>query len=1148
MECPKCGLAIDDNVMVCPNCKKVLKLVCPICKTINNSNTCKKCGYVIISKCHNCGKINQTISKKCKKCGFDTEKSVILNEANSDDYVLMNIEFPNLDDMKHLLGSAKLFNKFKINLDKIISDYAKSAGLRRQIINKTTVIRFYKDYTFNSSVDSAVQGAIELLNRITAMNCKLSGKKDATLKCNMFLFKRNVENDPNDINLDFSINLINQDTKNKNNKILNTFQVLIDEEVNKAINRKYKVFSLNSVLIDDKMVMISEMDLREFVKVEYPQEEDDDEIKIPNFVQNMLLEQDKLDSEILSGVNLHNSISDIIYDLDKINFKEICCEFIQTENVDAIFHVMNIFQSKPKGIVAIKAPEIYRPYTLKILNAVAEIGKFNNIISITCYDEMKYAPYSFFRELVSAIFEYTVSQKLFFQNDFSMFVNIDPEGLIKDLITMNIRETENPEDTRYTFFNIFLTLLQVIPKTLIFIEDFDKIDASSYDVLKYMFSAFEQLDISFLVSYDKSFSLHKNCHFLLRKPFYTEISLKATSFEKLIEDNKIYFKNILDNFYFQRIAKYSCGSSLFIDIALQYLIESGVFVADNESINMINPKTIIIPSNLDKLISRRLSLLQDDTETIKFLVSIVLIGTRVDIITVESLGYKNYAKIIEKLSDMGYVYEYNNCLYFPNYNLLRRNLLSTISPITLKKAARELLDKIYNNADMPSTSEAYLHSILGENETERKEWEALAQVNLTLGDFSSYVNCVWKIIELLDNAESTEQIEDIEQYKLSFYECIAENLYDYIPEKTYLIADTTLRNIEKTGDTDKIIQLCNKMIMGAIASGDYNKALELIHKVLALLPASSINPADANFNHYYFLISLIHIQILFNIGALIDCLDVGYKVLNVINNSTLDILKPDYYTEDDFKILITDAIGFVALANVLLLTGSCCEFLKILRNELDFVPQSYDLFIILENILRGNCNSVNIGHVSENDKFGSILISLINAFTGKESEFPENIYSAKIMARDLNLHQLELFADLMIGYAYVKIQSYQKAEYIIYEIIKETSKNGMSVLLYIAWYIMSELYLRQEKYDVAFGILNNSLIQLEKNNIAGEYILMLFKYNMYKIMMFRKEFESADICLSHAKYIAQKFGINFNFDTDPAHYVQIEDNDKTGDV
>ncbi len=1142
MECPKCGLEIDDKAMVCPNCKKVLKLACPICKTINTTNTCRKCGYTIITKCHNCGKINQTISKKCRKCGFDTEKSVIMNESNADDFAILTIDFPNMDEMKTCLGSAKLLNKFKVSLDKIIVDYTKSIGLRRQIIGKTYVIRCDKDYTFNSSASTAVKTAIELLNLITAMNCKLTKKKNATVRCNMFILKRNIEDDPNNLDSGYNISLLNQNANKRTEKILNTFQVLTDDHVADSISGDYKISPLNSVMVNDEMLMFYEVDLREHVTVEWPEDDEDKEIEVPNFVQNMLIEQDKMDGEALNNLDSPGD-PDAIYDIETINFDEINCEFIRTENIDVLYYIMNKFQTIPKGIVTIKTAEMYKPYTLKVLNAVGETGKFENIISLTCYDEMKYSPYSFFRDLVSAIFEYTVSQKLFFENDFSMFSSVDPDGLIRDLITLKKRDGSNNEDTRYVYFDIFLTLLQIIPKTLIFIEDFEKIDSSSYDVLKYLLEAFEQLDISLLISHNKDFSLHKDCHFLLSKPYYTEITLKPTSFEKLIEENKIFYRNILNNFYFQRVAKYACGSSLFIDIAIQYLVESGVYAMDEDSIEMVDPKTIIIPSSLDKLVARRLNLLQDDASAMKFLTSIVLLGTRIDLGTVQSLGYENVDELIEKLSDMGFLYQYNNCIYFPNYNLLRDNLLTTISKIYLEEVAHDLFEKVFDD-DMPSPVKAYLYGLLEDFDNERNQWEQLAEINLSLGDFSSYLNCTHKILEILDKNDDPEKEEDIKTYKRNLYENISNNLYDYVPDRTADIAEATLENLEKTSDTDKIIMLCNKMINGALYAGNYNHALELTHKVLSLLPPSSLNPADENFNSYFFLMSVVHIQILFNIGALMDCLDVGYKVLNIVNNQTLPMLKPEYMSEEEFQGLIVDSAGYVALANVLLLSGNVEEFLRILRNELSCIPQSYDLFISLQDLLHGKPVSTPTSQVDDNDRFGSIIYNIINAFTnlnGDYTQFAENIYRAKVFAKNNKLHQLELFCDLMIGFSYMELESFKKADSIIYKIIKETNKNGMTTLLYVAWFIMSELHLKQNKYDVAFGIVNNSLIQLEKNNTTSPYLLMLFKYNMYKVMMFKRQYDKADICMSHARYIAEKYSINFAFDTDNSHYIPVED-------
>ena len=1148
MECPKCGLEIDEKTTVCPNCKKVLKVVCPICKTINKTNTCKKCGYVIITKCNKCGKVNQTADKKCRKCGFPTEQSVILNEANSDSFALMTIDFPNVNELRNLLGSVQLLNKFKIKLDEIILKCAKEANVRRQIVNNTYIIRFDKDYTFNGSVNSAVTTAVKILTEITKMNYKLTNKKNATVRCNMFLLKRTIKDNPYDYKSGFNVSMIKQ-SEDKKSKALNTFQVITDDYVQDSLDNIYRTSPLNSVLVKDEMVLFHELEVNSHIHINYEEledrEEENVEVEVPNFVQNMLVEQDKLDGEALSKLETPND-PDAIYDIETINFDEIKCDFIRTENIDVFYHVVNKLQEHPLGIIGIKTPPLYVPYSLKIINTIEELGIYKNIISLTCYDEMKYSPYSFFRDLVSAVFEYTVSQKLFNTNDFSMFRSIDPNDMIKDLITFTERGIDNAEDTRYTYFDIFLTLLQAIPDTLIFIENFDKIDSSSYDVLKYLFEAFDKLKISYLVSYDKNFSLHKDTYSLMTKPYYTEITLKPTSFEKMIEENKYYYRNIMDSFYFHRIAKYSYGSILFLDIAVQYLIECGVFAATEDSIELVNPKTIIIPSSLNKLMKRRLNLLEDDPEAIKFLATCVLLGTRIDQETIKSLKYKNIDDIIDRLSDMGYIYFWNNCMYFPNYNLLRDNMLEVLSKDKLKLIAEELFEKVFVE-NMPSPVKAYLYGLLEDYKSEFLEWEHLAKINLSMGDFSAYLNCADKIVQLLDKNTDEEQQEEIDKYKLDLYENISNNLYEYMPDKSSKIAEATLKRLEAAGDDEKVITLCNKMIQGCLMIGNYTHALELTHKVLSRLPNASIDPASEDFNKYFFVMSLVHIEILFNIGALEDCLDVGYSVLNVVTQANLEVLRPDYFTAEEFERIIIDAVGFVALANILQLKGNVKDFLTIVKADLANIPPSYDIFGSLEDFVFGRPASYSPVMVSENDKFSAILFHIMEAFYNCKNDcndFAEEVYEAKRLARFYHIHQIELFCDLLIGYAYVNLESYEKASLIIYKIIKATGDNGMQNLQFAAWYTMSEMNLRQGKYTIAYGIVNNSIIQLEKSDSANEYLLLLFKYQMFKILTYKGQYDKAAVCMAQCEYITNKYGMHFEFDKDPSHYIPKADPDE----
>ena len=1150
MECPKCGAEIDKNAMVCPNCKKVLKIVCPVCRTVNTKNVCRKCGEILVTKCIKCGKINLTKNSKCVKCGFSNEISAVQGESNTDAFAVVRIDFPNSDVVKAKLGSNQLYQKFRTNFDAMIASYVSTLRVRRQIIkNDIYIIRFNRDYTFTSSANSAILATIELLNMITKLNVKLLKKKGVALKCNFSIMKRGIDNDPYDIDSKFHANMVYQ-SSTKDMKALDAFQVITDEDFYDIYKDKYKMESLNSTLVNGEMKRFYEMDLKEFVNIneflkDEAQQEVSEDVEIPNFVQSALIDQEKITQQALKEENKLSD--DEIYDIEMINFEEINCAFIKTESLNVLDCVVQTLQQVPKGVLAIKAYPMYQPYSLKLLSAVEEVGIFDNVIPVTCYDDMKYSPYAFFRDLISSIFDYTVSQKLFNTNDFSMFANIDKEKLIEDLVTLNQRPMQNMEQTREGYFNVFLALLKAIPNTLIFIENYEKMDESSMFVLEKLFDYFDEANISYLISYDKDFSLHKNAHFLLARPYYTEVTLKPTPFEVIIGADIDFYKNIMTDFYFQRIAKYACGSTLFLDFAIQYLIESGVYEYTEDSIVMVNPKTIIIPSGLDKLIKRRINLMKDDEEMIKFLTMLVLLGTRVDEKTIDSLGFSNWQNLVEKLSGMGYMYMYNNCLYFPNYNILRKCLLEVIKPEYLQSIANELFENVFVDT-MPTPVKILLFDKFQMGEQVIYEWEKLANVNLSMGDFTSYLNCSHEILIALDKYAQNWSEDSLMKFKFSLYENVSNNLFDYNPEKTRELAEKTLQSIKNSGNSEQYVSLCTRMIQGSIEHGDYMYAMNLTHGVLSSLDKSSIDPSSQDFNLYFLLMSIIYVKILFNIGAYEDCLDIGYNVLNVLDSEKIESIQYTIVSKEEFKYLVAECVGYIALVDVITLKEDVGEFLDISRKLLNFLPDSYSIFVQLQNLIKGQPVTLNKSMDGE-DVFSPILYHIINAFISYPNDpekFAQEVYKAKLIAKNAMMLQFELFSDLMIGYAYIRLNSFKKASAIIYKIIKDSKIKGLNAIVHAAWYVMSILNIKEGKYDIAYGVLNNSDIQMEKNGVVSDYLTMLNKVNMYKVLMCTGSNEQAQICMNQAAAIVQKYGLKFNLNID-IQKIMMENSDSVTD-
>ena len=120
MNCPKCKQEITEKDLVCPNCKKVLKLKCQKCGHITKKPVCDRCGNTIINKCYKCGRLNSTSLEVCPSCGMNINASILLREATIEEFAAMTIELENYEAIQEAFNSEKLARHFRANFYALI--------------------------------------------------------------------------------------------------------------------------------------------------------------------------------------------------------------------------------------------------------------------------------------------------------------------------------------------------------------------------------------------------------------------------------------------------------------------------------------------------------------------------------------------------------------------------------------------------------------------------------------------------------------------------------------------------------------------------------------------------------------------------------------------------------------------------------------------------------------------------------------------------------------------------------------------------------------------------------------------------------------------------------------------------------------------
>ena len=1056
MECPKCHRNIAENSTVCPHCHKVLTLECLNCHSLSETPVCEKCGYIILTKCSKCGKIVSTSCEKCK-CGFPVKTSIAYQECETDEFASIIIKFSALKNIRRVLGSQELFTKFYFRLRNLLTAQIKSVEGKIITYNDTFVINFNKELSFPTSANKAIRLALKLVNTFADLNLKVIKELGTPLKLNLTIVKKSSDELLEETSIDNNVKLLNIKDQAQ---YLKGMQIVLDQYVWDNVNKDYKTDSLYTVEKDGTTVMFYEILLENYI---IPPSGETPDAPI-NTAPKEIKKQETTENEDIYAFK--------VFDINaKCNFKKISSNKL-IENLDDS-KIISIRAEKDLEVSTSDIVDFCKKKEFKILHAI-------------CTEETNYRPWGVFEQLFKDFYGLSICKSLIPQ-DF----DVKRFNALKNLIFSSPRKASTPEDARFAYMEDFGDFLASLKNTVVLIEGFEFMDDTSIQTLELYFDNFKKLNTNFIFTTNSEVSLHSKFKKLLRTPFYTEFVLQKTSMGELLGDIKEEASDFIQSFYFEKIKEQFGGSALYFKNALQYLTEKNILINFENRLLIKSKNSVILPNSLDALIKARLKGMSKNMDASMVLAYSVFLGARLDFQTLAKLGIKEVANVAKFLENSGFVHVINNVIYINNYNLVKPVVEASLKKQVVEFLCKNILANIGKDIDDTLTL-----LIMGKLGFFKEEYLLLwrnSQLAMNTGDYDAYLKNCLGFLSLIEHIENNISEEDIENNKKEVFQNILMSLYNYSPAKIYSIENVLLMDAIKEDDNEKIVKLSNLMLQGALISSNYTEALPLLHNILSRMPNPTLI-VDGSVNTKFLLLSLVNIEILFNIGDFAQCVEVAKDLLGIIKPEIIEKIKPAGFSIKLFVEHLFETFRMVGFAKLFMMDDDLEEFLDAIK--IAFGDELPDRNVILS--VRDYLGGKNFGttDVEEATPFAKVIYLIMQEFAEHSDDyktFAQNIYQAKLLTADIHQLQLELFCDLLIANSYANIGIAKKAESIYNDILKRAETSAIFNIIMLAKYFIARLLLKNSREEDALLIINDTLALLQNRNNQAKIFYVLFE-------------------------------------------------------
>lgn len=1061
MECPKCHTKVKDGVTVCPRCHKVLALKCPNCGTIGESPVCEKCGYTIIVKCSKCSKTSPVDKEICPKCKFSLKTSLAYQECESDEFATVIIKFGSLKKIKKILKSQELYTKFYFKLKNLLLAQIKGIDCNFITYGDIFTVNMCKELSLATSSNKAVRLALKIINAFVSLNSKIMNELGIPLNLSVSIMKKTAENLQELTVYENNVKLLSVNKGKK--KYLKGLEIVLDQFVRDEVSKEYKTDSLYSVEENGSTIMFYEVILDSYVLP--PSENTDD---TPISVSKKEINKSTADTEQKDL----NSFK--VFDINaKCTFERIPT----SELLDSL-------KTKISKIISIRSENELAINTQTLINFFK--SEEYRVLTVSCTEEMTYKPWGFFEAL------------------FRDYNNTSKFKTLVDLLNGIPVKAMTPEDARFAYMESWNKFLNVLNNTVIVVEGFEYLDDTSIQTLELYFDKFRKISPNFVFITTKELSVHSKIKGLLRTPVYTEYVLHKTSMDTCLSTFKSDAEDFIQSFYFEKIKENFNGSYLYFENAIKYLKDNGILLDFDNKLLVQGKKSVILPANLQGLMKARIKYLSKNMDVSLIFAYSTILGSRMDFGTLILLGIKDIDKHAQTLAQSGLARVENNIIYLNNFSLILPVIKGSLKKTAEEFLAKNIIAKLGKNID--NASLAFAMGKLGKFKDEYLTLWKNAQFAIKTGDYDAYLKNCLGFLSLVEHIESSISKDDIEENKKEVYNNILMCLYGYSPAKIYFIENMLLMDAIKEDDNDKIVKLSNLMLQGALISSNYTDALGLLHNILSRMPNPTLM-IDGAVNTKFLLLSLVHIEILYNVGDFRTCADITEEILSVLSPEILDKVKPASFSTNLFVSHILETCRLAGFAKLFLMDENLEEYFARVAVSLNSELPEADCILALRDFLAGKVYTT--GNIEEASPFSKVIYLILQEFSVLKDDykrFAQNIYQAKLLALDLHQKELELFCDLLIAYAYSKIGIAEKAKAIYSDVLESADKSAMFNILAAAKYCMALISAPEE----ALLMVNDTLASIQKFDNQAKIFYALFE-KLYIDIAEKEEISAVDI-------------------------------------